>query len=103
MPDFLTLYQESCLNYNGTGCGGRRRSGRELRQELDARDLEQSRVGRHQREAKVYLDTPHHEVPGYVPLDADDRLSRGLQLGLALESRCASTAGRLPEPRRTSP
>ena len=35
-------------------------------------------------EAKVYLDTPHHEVPGYAPLDADDRLSRGLQLDLSL-------------------
>ena len=37
-------------------------------------------------EAKVYLDTPHNEVPGYAPLDADDRLSRGLQLGLSLDA-----------------
>ncbi|MPZ70356.1 MAG: hypothetical protein GEU71_12640 [Actinobacteria bacterium] len=35
-------------------------------------------------EAKVYLDTPHYDVPGYSPLDADDRLSRGLQLDLSL-------------------
>ena len=46
-------------------------------------------------EAKVYLDTPHNEVPGYAPLDRSGGITGMTRLG----ARAPEAAQELPDRR----